>query len=87
MWRYDLLYIVGIYIVVPTIENYIAIPSAEDHAAILSTKDCFIMLLFLLFMLLNVVPCKLYSKISFTYMLFNDLPYTCYLKICVIHCI
>ena len=67
MWRYDLLYIVGIYIVVPTIENYIAIPSAEDHTAIPSTEDCFIMHLFPLLFLLNVVPCKSYSKVFFIY--------------------
>ena len=71
----------GFYIVLPTIEHYIVIPSAEDHIAIPSTEDCFIMHLFPLLILLNVVPCNLYSKISFTYMLLNDLPYTCYLRI------
>ena len=76
-----------IFIGLPTIEDYIVIPSAEDHDAIPSTEDCFIMHLFPLFMLLNVVPCKLYSKMSFLYILLNELPYTFFLMICLIQCI
>ena len=75
------------YIVLPTVEDYIVIPSAEGHTAIPCTEDCFIIHLFYLFMLLNVISCKLYSEMSFIYSLLNDLPYTFYLRICVIQCI
>ena len=75
------------YIVLPSIDNYIVIPSAEGHTAIPCTEDCFIIDLFCLFMLLNVVSCKLYSKMSFIHSLPHDLPDTVYLKICLIQCI
>ena len=72
-----------IYIVLPTIECYIVIPPEGNHTAIPSTQDCFIMHLFALFILLNVVPCKFYLSISFIYftyrfalyVLLKDLPY------------
>ena len=77
------------YIVLPTVEDYIVIPSAEGHTAIPCTEDCFIIHFFYLFMLLNVISCKLCSEMSFIYIhsLLNDLPYTFYLRICVIQCI
>ena len=43
---------------------------------IYNTFICFI------YLLLNVIPCKLYSKISFTYILLKVLLYTLYLQIC-----
>ena len=75
------------YIVLPTINNYIVTPSAEGHTAIPCTEDCFIVNFFYIFLLLNVISCKLYSEMSFIYSLLNDLPYTFYLRICVVQCI
>ena len=73
------------YIVLPTIENYIVIPFAEGHPAIPSTEDCFVMHLFVLFILLNVVRCKFDSKMSIIHSLVND--YMFYFRICLIQCI
>ena len=70
------------YIVLPTVEDYIVIPSAEGHTAIPCTEDCFIIHLFYLFMLLNVISCKLYSEMSFIYIYIYI--YIVYLMMCLI---
>ena len=79
VWRYDLLYNVKIYIVVPTIESYIAIPSAECHNAILTTYKWFIMHLFALF-----ICCLMLYLVNYT----QRFPlYIFYLRFFFIHCI
>ena len=54
----DLLYNVRIYFALPTIADYIAIPSAENYIAFPSTGSCFMSLLFVSSMVLNVSPFK-----------------------------
>ena len=61
----DLLYNVKIYFALPTIADYIAIPSAEDYIAFPSTGSCFMILLFVSSMVLNVSPFKFDSIIYF----------------------
>ena len=91
MWRYDLLYIVGIYIVVPTIENYIAILSASDCVVIPFVVDCIVIFLqriaswFIYLLHLFCLMCYLvYVPQRFAFeILHKDLPYTFHLKIWV----
>ena len=63
MWRYNLLYNVVIYIVLPTIEDCIVIPFAGDYTVIFSTEDCFMNPLFAASILLNVIPYTFYLRI------------------------
>ena len=55
---HDLLYNVRIYFALPTIADYIAISSAEDYIAFPSTGSCFMILLFVSPILLNVPSFK-----------------------------
>ena len=63
----DSLYNVRIHIVLPTgtVQDCIMIPSAEDYNVIHSTEDCFMIPLFVLSMLLNVLPYKYDLRICF----------------------
>mgnify|MGYP000405946003 CR=1 FL=1 len=61
----DSLYNVRIHIVLPTMQACTAIPSAEDYNVIFSTEDCFMIPLFVSYMLLTVLPYTFYLSIDF----------------------